>query len=117
MIKKILAFVFGILMLLGAVGHIVTPEAYDAMIPTFIPSLAANWLAAIAEAIVSLALIVPKYRKTGALLFVLLMVAFTPIHVWDLLRETPAIGPSPAPQIRLAVQFLLIYAGWRLYKG
>jgi uncharacterized membrane protein len=114
--KKVLPYVFGIIMIMGAVGHIAVPETYAPMVPDIISLTLANVLSVIAEGLIGIALIVPKYRKTGALLFAGLMVIFLPIHIWDLLKETPAIGPSPAPQIRIVVQLLMIYGGWWLYK-
>ncbi len=114
--KKALPIILGVLLILGGIAHLVSPEAYDAMIPEFIPSFLANILAAIAEVVIGISLIVPKYRSLGGILFMALMIAFLPIHVWDLFKETPAIGPMPAPVIRLLVQFLLIYAGWWIYK-
>lgn len=114
--KKVLPYIFGVLMILGAIGHIVAPEAYAAFLPDFIPLTLANVLALIAEVVVGIALVVPKYRKMGALLFTILMLVFLPIHVWDLFKEVPAIGPSPAPEIRIVIQLLMIYGGWWLYK-
>ena len=114
--KKVLSYIFGVIMILSALAHIFSPEAYAPMIPDFIPESVANILAALAEGVTGIALFIPIYRKKGGLLFAGLMLAFLPIHVWDLLRENPAIGPAPAPAIRLVVQFLLIYAGWWIYR-
>ncbi|MEM6299737.1 MAG: hypothetical protein AAF740_13700, partial [Bacteroidota bacterium] len=114
--KKVLPYIFGIIMLLGAIGHIVSPELYAPMVPDFISLTLANVLSVIAEAVIGVALLVPKYRKVGALLFAGLMLAFLPIHIWDMLKENPAIGPAPVPQIRIVVQLMFIYGGWWLYK-
>ena len=115
--KKIFPYLLALPMLAGAVAHVVMPAAYAPMVPDFIPLTLANVLAAIAELVVGVALIIPRYRKMGGLLFLLLMIAFLPLHVWDLFREQPAIGEPPAPAIRVAVQFLLIYAGWWVYRN
>jgi len=115
--KKIIPYVLAAFMLAGAIGHVLVPKAYAPMIPDFIPIGIANILATIAEAVVGIALILPKYRKIGGLLFMLLMIAFLPLHVWDVFREDPAIGAPPAPIIRLFIQFLLIYAGWWIYRS
>ncbi len=114
--KKVFPYILALPMLAGAVAHVLKPEAYAPMIPGFMPITLANIMAAIAELVVAIALVIPKYQKIGGLLFMLLMIAFLPIHVWDLLREEPAIGPPPAPAIRLVVQFLLIYAGLWIYR-
>lgn len=104
------------MVLFSAVGHILKPEFYAAMIPEFIPATAAHVLSAIVEFAVGIALLIPKTRKYGALGFMALMIAFLPIHVWDALREEPAVGSTTAAYIRLVIQFLLIYTGWSLYK-
>ena len=114
--KKILPLLLGVIMLISTVGHIMNPDFYAAMIPDFIPAGLANILAAITEGITAILLFWPKYRRWGGLGFLILMIAFLPIHVWDLFREQPAIGPAPAPAIRLAFQFVLIYAGWWVFQ-
>lgn len=116
MIKNIPSYLFGVLLLVSAVAHIANPGFYAPMIPDFIPEGLANVLTAIVEAGIGILLFLPKYRHWGGLGFFLLMIAFLPIHIWDLTKENPAVGPSPAAEIRLAIQFVLIYAGWWIYK-
>ena len=115
--RTILAFLFAAIMLVSAVAHVISPEFYDALIPPFIPSMLANILATISEAAIGIALIIPKYRKWGGLGFALLMVAFLPLHIWDVFRETPAMGSMTAALVRLVIQFVLIYAGYWIWKG
>ena len=114
--KKILPFVFAALMLLGAYGHIANPDFYAPLIPDFIPESLANILSTIAEAAIGIALLIPQTRKWGALGFCILMVAFLPLHIWDLFKETSIMGSQVGAIIRLAIQLLLIYGGWWLYK-
>lgn len=114
--KTILTYLLAFLMLSGAFNHLYAPESYSAFMPSFIPETIGNLLSAIAEAIIGLALLIPKYRKWGGLGFFILMLIFLPIHIWDLTKEVPALGSKTAALIRLAVQFLLIAAGWWIYK-
>ncbi len=114
--KKVLPLLLAALLLFSAIGHIFSPEFYAPMIPPFISATLANVLAAIVEAVLGIMLIWPKFRKWGGLGFALLMVAFLPIHVWDLVRDEPAVGSTMAAAIRLIVQFVLIYAGWWIWK-
>ena len=116
MLKVLLSYALSLLLLASAVAHIFTPEYYAALIPDFIPEMLANILAAIAEAAIGIALLLKPYRHYGALGFSLLMLGFLPIHIWDLVREQSALGPSPTPEIRLVIQFVLIYVGWWLFK-
>lgn len=104
-------------MITGAIGHVVVPEFYEPLVPDFIPLIFANIASTIAEALIGILLFIPKYRRLGGLGFALLMIAFLPLHIWDMFKEDPITGPPPGPQIRLVIQLLLIYAGYWIYKG
>lgn len=110
--KNILSYLFAALLLVSAVAHVVNPDFYARLIPAFIPALLANVLSTVVEAIIAILLIVPKYRKLGALAFMWLMIAFLPLHIWDLFKEDPITVTRTGGVIRLFLQFLLIYAGW-----
>jgi uncharacterized membrane protein len=112
----IVIFILAFLMLTGAFNHLYAPETYNEFIPEFFSKSLANILSAIAEAAIGIALLIPKYRKWGGLGFFLLMLAFLPIHIWDLTKDAPAIGSKVAAIIRTAVQFLFLAAGWWIYK-
>ena len=104
-------------MISGAVAHVVVPELYLPVIPDFIPAKLANGAAAVFELVVGLALLIPKYRSWGGLGFMVLMVAFLPLHVWDVFREDPVMGSQAAAGVRLVLQGILIYAGWWIYSS
>lgn len=112
---KILAYFFAAIMLLSGVMHIVNPDVYLPMIPNFINPKLANGLAFITEIAVGIMLLMPKYRHYGGLGFALLMIAFLPIHIWDLMKDNPMMGSKMAATVRLIVQFVLIYLGYRIY--
>lgn len=124
-IKKIiltaLSIFLGIFMIYAGINHILKPEFYSSMIPSFIPDWLAHSFSLIAEVLVGLALIIPKYRKIGALGFVVLMLIFLPIHTWDLLRENhaenPLIPTMKAAVIRFSIQIIVIAIGFWLFKN
>jgi uncharacterized membrane protein len=89
-VKRIIAYVLGIMLILASIWHIIKPEAYTAFIP--------------------------KYRKQALLGVVLLMIAFLPIHIADLFKDEPAIGSQTAAIIRVPIQFVLIYLAWFAQK-
>lgn len=103
-------------MLLGALFHLISPNFYAEITPDFVSLELANIVSAIVEGLIGIALILPKYRKFGALGFTLLTLAFLPIHIWDLTKEVPAVGTKTMAIIRLGIQFLLIFGGWRLFR-
>lgn len=115
--KKVLPYPLALMMFAGAIAHVIMPEFYSAMVPDSLPLHLANYLAAVIETCLGVLLIIPNYKKTGGLGFMLLMIAFLPFHVWDLFRDHPAVGPYPAPILRLLFQFLLIFAGYRVFKS
>ena len=46
---------------------------------------------------VGVLLFIPKYRHWGGLGFCVLMLAFLPLHIWDLFKEQPAVGHADPP--------------------
>ena len=115
--KKYLAYFFALFLISGGVAHLMLPSMYEPLIPEFIPAQLANIAAGIVEIIIGVLLIVPRYRYLGGLAFMVLMIAFLPIHLWDLVRDDPFFTPIIAAVIRIALQFLLIYAGWWMFKS
>jgi uncharacterized membrane protein len=114
--KKFTPIFLGVAMIFGALGHLAQPEIYAPLVPSFIPLLFANILATIAEAAIGIALVIPQTRKFGGIGFLALMIAFLPIHVWDFLKDQPFVGPKAIAGTRILIQFVLIYAGWWIYK-
>jgi uncharacterized membrane protein len=70
--KNILSYLFGLLLLASAIGHVIYQEFYAEMIPDFIPAGFANIVTAIVEAAVAVLLFLPRYRHWGGLGFLLI---------------------------------------------
>lgn len=102
--------IFALLMLAGAVGHVVKPEFYAPMIPPPIPPAFANIAATIVEGAIGVLLLLPRTRALGFFAFCALMIAFLPLHVWDLVRDDPVVGSFGAAIVRLVIQFAIIGA-------
>ena len=96
-IKPGLPYLMAFILLSGAAGHLIVPEMYAPMIPPFIPPIVAHGFSVLLGAGLGLLLLIPPTRHLGGLGFMGLMLVFLPIHTWDFFRETPAIGPHPAP--------------------
>lgn len=112
---KVIRFIFGAFMIYGGVSHFLNPVFYEPFVPAFLPfTTGIIYLSGVAEIVLGLMLFVPKYTHWGATGLLLLMLAFLPIHVWDVFSENPAIGSSQAALIRLPVQFLFIFIAWKL---
>ena len=114
--KKALLYFFSILMISGGIFHILSPEFYAEMIPSFIPKSFANIAIAFVELAIGVAFFT-RFKAFAGLSFCILMIAFLPIHIWDLFKEKPAVGSTNIAIVRLLVQFLIIYTSWWLYKS
>lgn len=106
-----LSLFYALLMIAGAIGHVVSPDFYAPLVPEPIPLWFANIASTVVEGLLGVLLLVPKTRRLGAIGFTALMIAFVPIHVWDALKEQPAVGSHTAAAIRLVVQALFIAGG------
>lgn len=113
---RVLIFLVALILVAGGVGHQLSPETTGGMIPDFIPKPLAHGIATAVELGLGAMVLIPKTRRLGLIGFSVLMLAFLPIHVVDLLQDTPVIGSKMAAWIRLAVQFVFIGLGWRLAK-
>ncbi len=105
------------LMLFGSYNHIANPSFYNGFIPDILPKLLVNYLSAFVELIIGAIILFPGSRKIGASLFIGLMVSFFPIHIWDLLKEVPAIGSKEAAVARIIIQFVFVGIAYFVYKN
>ena len=114
---QFLAYLFAVLLIVSAVAHLVNPAFYARLIPDFINARFANILSFITELGAGILLILPQYRPWGGLAFMVLMIAFIPIHIWDWTKERPMVGSKNAAIVRIIIQIVLIYAGWWIYSS
>ncbi len=116
-LKLVLTFLFGAFMIFGGVNHFLKPAMYFPFFPDFLPKEALNYWTGIAEIIVGIGVFIPKYRTQSALGILIMMLAFLPLHIWDVFSENPAIGSHQAAIIRLPIQFVFILWAWYISKS
>ena len=114
--KKIIAIVLGLFLILSGVGHFMNAEMYFPMIPDFLPKDLVNILAGVVELVLGIGVFIPKFKQKALLGIFLLMIAFLPSHIWDALKETPAIGTKTVAMVRIGIQCVLIYLPWFAQK-
>jgi uncharacterized membrane protein len=115
-LKLVLTFLFGAFMIFGGVNHFLKPAMYFPFFPDFLPKVALNYLTGIAEIAVGIGVFIPKYRISAALGILIMMLAFLPLHMWDVFRENPAIGSHQAALVRLPFQFVFILWAWYISR-
>jgi uncharacterized membrane protein len=111
-IRSVLTLLFALLLLGAGINHLVNPAVYAPMIPAWLPLNAANYFTAMIEISLGAGLIFPRSRRLAALGTILLMIFFLPFHIYDVIREHPAVGSTLLAWIRLPLQFVLIYWAW-----
>jgi uncharacterized membrane protein len=106
---------------IGAAGvmHFVRPEFFDAIVPPWLPPSQRFWtlLSGVAEFVVGVMLFVPRWRRTGAMALLVLLIAVYPANLymtWDW-RDRSA-GERVVSWARLPLQFVL-FALARMASG
>ena len=97
---------------IGAAGvmHFVRPEFFDAIVPPWLPPSQRFWtlISGVAELVVGVMLFVPRWRRTGAMALLVLLIAVYPANLymtWDW-RDRSA-GERVVSWARLPLQFVL----------
>lgn len=116
-LKPLLTKSFGIFMIFGGILHFAIPDFYNAFIPDTLPKLAVNIAGGIVELGLGIGLFIAKYKQKAALGILVLMLLFLPLHIWDVFRESPAIGSHAAALVRLPLQFVLIGWAWFISRN
>ena len=115
-IRLIATILLGAFMIFSGVNHFLQPAFYDPFIPGFVPKALANYGSGIVEIALGIGLFWPRFRYRAAQGVFVLMLIFLPLHLWDLVREDPAIGSQQAAIIRVIVQVGFIAWAWWLSK-
>ena len=91
----------------AGVQHFLNPDFFVKVIPPFLMDFAIPivYISGVIEIVIGLLLFTNKYQYLGALSFFLLMLAFLPLHIWDVFAENPFTGSRNAAYIRLVMQF------------
>lgn len=110
-----LKIVLALFLIFGGVQHFLKPDFYIPFVPKFLPfTMAIIYISGVVEILFGLLLLIKKYATIGACGILILMLLFLPIHIWDVISETPAIGNHNAALIRLPIQFVLIVVAWKV---
>jgi uncharacterized membrane protein len=103
---------FAVLLILAGVFHFMKPAFYGPFMPDWFPKQLANAAGGLAEIIIGIGLLIPDWRVYALWAACGLMLLFLPLHVIDLFKPKPAIGPHWVAVIRVLLQVLLIWWLW-----
>src|ERR1700744_2159025 len=94
----------------AGLAHFLITRKYMPIVPQFLPQRFGIVVASgVVELAAGIGLFIPSLRDKAALVVLVLMVGFLPLHTWDLFRDRPAIRPQWLCIVRFVLQFVLIY--------
>lgn len=113
----ILQYLLAMFMIYAGIQHFIKSEFYQPFVPTFLPYKEFFiFLSGVVEAGVGIMLLLKgNIAKWGALGVFLLMLAFLPIHIRDVIVDNPAIGSAKVAWVRLPIQFVFLAWSWAVY--
>lgn len=112
----ILRFVFAGFFVFAGIMHFIKPKFFKHFIPKPFPKLLVNIIVGIIELGLGIGLFFSEHIQLASLGIMILLIAFLPIHIWDVFRERPAIGSKKLAHIRVPMQFLLFYFAYLIYQ-
>lgn len=110
-----LSILIALVMILGAVGHLLQPDYFAVLVPSWLPAHIVLPAASVVQIAIGLAVLWPSRRALAGLAFALLCAAYMPLHLWDFFRPDPVFAPPFAALARVFAQLLFIWAGWTLW--
>lgn len=100
-----------VLFIIAGIIHFVKPKFYLKIMPDYIPlHKEMVFLSGITEVVSGFLLLFPSLQHWGALLIILQLIAFFPVHIHMFFDKKKAMGlPDWGLWVRLALQFVMIY--------
>jgi uncharacterized membrane protein len=118
LIKRVLLWVMGIFYVTAGVNHFANADFYLPMMPPYLPAhLALVYLSGVAEIVLGIAVLIPRFRPLAAWGLIALLIAIFPANLHMALYDVPVGGRTQGLGIwnwvRLPLQGVLIaWAYW-----
>jgi uncharacterized membrane protein len=95
------------------VAHFIAIEGFEKFVPEWMP-WKGFWVVftGIVEIALAIGLMLEKTRRWAGILAVGLLLLYLPLHVADVFRDAPVIGPKPVAIARLPLQLAFLYMAW-----
>ena len=106
----------------AGINHFWHPKAYWDLIPPYFPfNHAINIAAGLFEFFCGILMIIPPTRKIGAVLIIIMLIAFIPAHIYMIQKggciSSRMCVPAWIAWMRLfPLQFILMWWAWKTYK-
>jgi uncharacterized membrane protein len=114
--QLLVALFIALWMLAGGTLHLIVPEAFFPIVPSWLPRLWVVYLSGVIEIAVGIGVILPATRSLAGLAFAGLCALFLPLHLWDFFRPDPIFSVPYVASFRIGVQLGLIALGLWLWR-
>ncbi|MEZ4750917.1 MAG: DoxX family protein [Bdellovibrionota bacterium] len=110
MLKVSFKYLFSLLFIAAGINHFLNPAFYLSIMPPYLPWHAPLvYLSGVAEILLGMGLLVPRFQVVAAWGLIALLVAVFPANIY--MYQHPELFPDVSPNAlfwRLPIQFLLI---------
>jgi uncharacterized membrane protein len=115
--KRVLLYVMGLFYVVAGTFHFLWPDFYVAIMPPYLPAhLELVYLSGLAEIVLGIAVLIPRYRVLAAWGLIALLIAVFPANIHAALHNIPMGGRTEGAGIlnwvRLPLQLPLIAWAW-----
>jgi uncharacterized membrane protein len=114
---KFMIAVVVLLMIGGGIAHLASPGSFTGFVFAPLPPTATVLVAGVVQLLIGVAALFPSARARAGLAFAALCLAYVPLHVWDLIRDDPMIAPYPVAVVRVFLQLVFVWMGWRVWNS
>ncbi|TXD53322.1 MULTISPECIES: DoxX family membrane protein [unclassified Polaribacter] len=111
----ILKFVYGSIFCFAGIMHIIKPQMFKHFIPDFFPKKLVNYIVGFIELGLGFGLFFNQTTTYASFGIFVLLILLLPIHIWDVTKKRPAIGPKKIAIIRIPLQFVFMYGIYIVY--
>ncbi|MDP1799729.1 MAG: DoxX family membrane protein [Bacteroidota bacterium] len=113
--KRISLILMSLLYISAGIYHFINPTFYLKIMPDYIPShLMMIYLSGAIEIILGIALLIKKFQKPAAMLIILMLIVFIPVHIKMIQDTWISLNIKFITAIvRLPLQFVLIYWAYK----
>ncbi len=109
-LKRILQWIFGVVMVLAGINHFLNPAFYVRIMPPVLPvPLVLIYLSGVLEIALGILLLIPRFKRFAAWALIALLIAIFPANIY--MAMNPQIFPEFSPTAlyaRLPLQLVLI---------
>jgi uncharacterized membrane protein len=118
---KFFLWITALFYIAAGTNHFVSPNNYINLIPPYLPHpYLLNYVSGILEIISGLLLVFRKSRRFGAILLIIILIAFIPAHIYMIQKNgcvsTTLCVPLWVAWLRLPFQFILMNLAWKAYE-